>query len=63
MRYEIINIFDEDYGCEGIPENEELMCVVFLRDENGNERSLRLSESFITDNSLKKGSYVLLEEA
>ncbi|MBP5580134.1 MAG: hypothetical protein J6X56_11800 [Ruminococcus sp.] len=62
MKYEIINIFEEDYGCEGIPDNEELMCIVALRDENGIEKHVRLSDSFITENDLKKGGFVLLEE-
>ena len=62
MKYEILNIYEEDYGCEGIPENEELMCIVALRGENGTEKHIRLSDSFITENSLKKGGYLLLEE-
>lgn len=62
MKYEILNIYEEDYGCEGIPENEELMCIVALRGENGIEKHIRLSDSFITENSLKKGGYLLLEE-
>lgn len=62
MKYEIINIYDEDYGCEGIPDGEELMCTVILRDENGTEKHIRLADSFITENQLKTGGYVLLEE-
>lgn len=62
MKYEIINIYEEDYGCEGVPDNEEIMCIVALRSENGDERHIRLSDSFITENSLKIGSYMLLEE-
>ena len=62
MKYEIIDIYEEDHGCEGIPEGGELMCIVALRNENGIEKHVRLSDSFITDNSLKKGGFVLLEE-
>ena len=62
MKYEITDIYEEDYGCEGIPEDGELMCIVALRDENGIEKHVRLSDSFITENSLKKGGYILLEE-
>lgn len=56
MRYTIIRITEEDYGCEGIPEGEELMCSVLVRDENGEEKTLRLPDSFLTDNSLDIGS-------
>ena len=62
MKYEIIDIYEEDYGCEGIPEDGELMCIVALKGENGIEKHVRLSDNFITDNSLKKGGFVLLEE-
>ena len=49
MKYEILNIYEEDYGCEGIPENEELMYIVALRGENGIEKHIRISDSFITE--------------
>ncbi|MBP5377910.1 MAG: hypothetical protein J6Y64_00025 [Ruminococcus sp.] len=62
MKYEIIEIYEEDYGCEGIPDNEELMCTVLIRDENDFEKHIRLSDSFLTENQLKKGSTLLLEE-
>ncbi|WP_024860550.1 hypothetical protein [Ruminococcus flavefaciens] len=62
MRYEIIEIYEEDYGCEGIPEGEELMCTVLIRDENGLDKHIRLADSFLTENQLKKGSTLLLEE-
>ena len=45
MKYEIIEIFEEDYGCEGIPEGEELMCTVLIRAENGFEKHIRLTDS------------------
>ena len=50
MKYEIIEIFEEDYGCEGIPEGEELMCTVLIRAENGFEKHIRLADSFLTEN-------------
>ena len=62
MKYEIIDIYEEDYGCEGVPDNEEIMCIVSLRNENGDEKHIRLPDSFITENSMKKGGYMLLEE-
>ena len=62
MKFEILKIYEDDYGCEGIPDNEELMCTVALRGENGIEKNIRLSDSFITENLLKTGSYLLLEE-
>ena len=62
MRYEIIEITEDDYGCEGIPENEELMCTVLLRGENGSEKQIRLADSFLSENDIKRGSHLFMEE-
>ncbi|MBR6967775.1 MAG: hypothetical protein IKH78_04495 [Ruminococcus sp.] len=62
MRYEIIGITEDDYGCEGIPENEELMCTVLLRGENGSEKQIRLADSFLSENGIEKGSHLFMEE-
>ena len=35
QRYQIITIYEEDHGCEGIPEEEEPMDQVLLRTEEG----------------------------
>lgn len=56
MKYTILKILEEDYGCEGIPEGEEPMCSVLVRDENGCEKWMKLSDSFLTANSLDTGS-------
>ena len=62
MRYEILEIIEDDYGCEGIPENEELMCSVLLRGENGTEKQIRLTDSFLNENGIKPGSHLFMEE-
>ena len=56
MIYKILRIIEEDYGCEGIPEGEELMCSVLVSDENGNEKWLKMPDSFLTEHNLSKGS-------
>ena len=56
MRYTIIRITEEDYGCEGIPEGEELMCSVLVRDENDSEKWLKLADSYLTSHKLNIGS-------
>lgn len=60
MKYRIKEIFDDDYGCEGIPEGEEPMCWVIAVDEDGNERRFRLGESSIAENGLTEGAAVEL---
>ena len=62
MRYTILDIYDEDYGCEGIPDGEELMCSVRVRDENGTEKLLRIADNYLTENDLNRGSVFELDE-
>lgn len=56
MQYTILKIMEEDYGCEGIPEDEELMCSVLVRDENGCKKWLKLADSYLTSHKLDIGS-------
>ena len=32
MQYKILNIYEEDYGCEGVPEGQEPMCRVQIQE-------------------------------
>lgn len=34
-KYIVKSIYEYDYGCEGLPENDELKVVVVLEKENG----------------------------
>ena len=55
MKYTILDIIEWDYGCEGIPDGEEPMCSVVVRDENGEEKTLKLTDSYLTENDLNIG--------
>ena len=55
MRYTILDIIEWDYGCEGVPDGEEPMCSVVVRDENGEENTLKLTDSYLTENGLNIG--------
>lgn len=35
MKYKILKIYNDDYGCEGIPEGHEPMCSVLIQDSKG----------------------------
>ena len=58
MRYKVIDIYDEDYGCEGVPEDSEPMCIVVLCDDSGNEKQIKLSDNYLRENSIDIGSYI-----
>ena len=44
MKFTILEIYEEDHGCEGLMPNEELMDMVFVRDPDGRERWLRIPD-------------------
>lgn len=56
MIFTVLQIWEEDYGCEGIPEEEELMCRVLLMDENKREIWKRLPDRFLTAQNITVGS-------
>lgn len=60
MRYKIIKIYEEDYGCEGVPENSEPMCNVLVADKLGNEKWTKISDSFLLEHRLNEGDYLEL---
>ncbi len=55
MKYRILKIYDDDYGCEGVPEGQEPMCSVLTEDEKKVERWIKLSDSYLTENNINEG--------
>ena len=62
MTYRIISIIEDDYGCEGIPDDEELMCSVMLRGDDGSEIRIRRPDSFLTANKLNVGDTMEVDD-
>ena len=60
MKYKVKDIYDEDYGCEGVPEDSEPMCMVLLVNENGEEKWEKMSDSYLRENSIDTGSEIEL---
>lgn len=60
MQYKILKIYEDDYGCEGVPEGQELMCSVQIRDDDGNERWVKFSDAYLTAHNLHEGDSILL---
>lgn len=58
MKYKIIDITEEDYGCEGIPEGEDLACSVLLESENGERKWARISDKYLRENNLDTGDFL-----
>ncbi|MCQ2464596.1 MAG: hypothetical protein MJ095_03330 [Oscillospiraceae bacterium] len=56
IRCTAVTIYDDDYGCEGVPEDSEPMCRVLIRYENGAERWVKLSDRYLRENGIDEGS-------
>ncbi|MCR5718635.1 MAG: hypothetical protein K6F80_06355 [Oscillospiraceae bacterium] len=44
MKHTILEIYEEDHGCEGLSPGEELMDMAFVRDEDGTEHWMRIPD-------------------
>ena len=49
MKLTILEIYEEDHGCEGLMPGEELMDMVYVRDEQGEQRWIRIPDSQAKD--------------
>lgn len=58
MKWKILHIYEDDYGCEERLPDEELMCLAELESEDGSKKELRIADSFLRENALDEGSYI-----
>ncbi len=59
-KYKILQIIEEDYGCEGVPDGQEPMCHVLLQNEDGPECWKILPDSLLTEKKLQEGDRIEL---
>ena len=62
MEYKVLDISEEDYGCEGIPEGSELMCSVLLENNKGEKKWQKFSDRYLRENNIDVGSIITSEE-
>ncbi len=60
--YRVLKIYEEDYGCEGIPEDSELMCSVLLSSNKGVNEWKKIPDKWLNENNVKTGSFILLSK-
>ena len=58
MKYKVIDISEEDYGCEGIPEDSELMCRVLIENSDGTQKWLKIADRYLRENDIDIGSVI-----
>ena len=51
-----ICVYDDDYGCEERMPNTPKMAIVYLKDDEGNEKELKVSDDFLEENEIEEGS-------
>lgn len=58
--YKVIDITEEDYGCEGIPEGSELMCSLLVKSQSGEEKWLKYPDRYLRENDIDIGNEIEL---
>ena len=52
----VSKIYDDDYGCEERMSNAPKMAIVYLKDDEGNEKELKVPDDFLIENGIEEGS-------
>ena len=61
MRYIVKQIIEPDFGCEGRPEGYVIMDTVRLRNENGQEIDMVISDSELYEKNINEGDWVYFD--
>ena len=60
--YRVLQIYDPDYGCEGVPDGEKPRCPVVLEDENGIRRTVLQDDEYLTRMAIDEGAAVRIDD-
>ncbi len=55
--YKVIDIIEPDFGCEGLPDGQEICCEVILESENG-RLSVKMPDAELYRQEIDIGSSV-----
>ena len=58
----VLEIYEADFGCEERQPGAELMSVVLLENEDGQEISLRHNDRLLYERDINEGDTVMLDE-
>lgn len=56
--YRILHIYEDDFGCEERPEDQEKQVLVVLRDETGLEQTIRQDDAWLYACDIREGDRV-----
>lgn len=57
----VTEIIEDDFGCEGIPENAEAMVTVVATDSQGGEQRIRMADKLCYERNIEVGDSVMLD--
>ncbi len=57
----VVDIIEDDFGCEGIPEDAEAMVTVVVTDAEGKEQRIRMADKLCYERKIEKGDSVMFD--
>lgn len=58
----VVEIVEDDFGCEGVPEDAEAMVTVVVTDAKGEEQRIRMSDKLCYERNIESGDSVMLDK-
>lgn len=58
MMYKVIRIYEADFGCEGVPDNSEVMAEVLLEDDFGVKKTVIYPDKKLYEHNINEGDIV-----
>ena len=58
----VVEIIEDDFGCEGVPEDAEAMVTVVVTDAEGKEQRIRMADRLCYERNIETGDSVMLDK-
>lgn len=58
----VVEIIEDDFGCEGVSEDAEAMVTVVVTDAEGKEQHIRMADKLCYERNIEKGDSVMLDK-
>ncbi len=58
----VVEIIEDDFGCEGVPEDAEAMVTVVVTDAEGKEQRISMADKLCYDRNIEVGDSVMLDK-
>ena len=58
----VVEIIEDDFGCEGVSEDAEAMVTVVVTDAEGKEQHIRMADKLCYERNIEKGDSVVLDK-